>query len=274
MHGSHLTAWLFLMMLAGNALLSAGCGPVVIAMPPPTMTATSLTQVDPGHLAVDAGFAPTLGSSSSGSGLGLSVSNIASLIPVSVRYGVNDRLDLTATWGALANYRLGGLHLGYRLHQGDALRLGLTAGLGVLETHGTYTVEGEPVLDSEGNQVYDDEGNPVYGPDEVTDYGAIGLSPTLGLRTEWQFHPKYTMVAGLRASYGMIFSLYGGVFGVPIIYAEPELGIVARPVEGLKVGLGASLGWPMIGTAMDMASISLVPTLSVSYAFPVKKTGG
>lgn len=271
MQGIRLTYGLSMMLWVGNSLFSAGCGSVVIPLPPPTMTATSLTQMDAGHLAVDAGFAPTVGLPSSASSPGLSVANTTSLLPVSVRYGVNERLDLTATWGARAIYHLGGLHLGYRLYQGEALRLGLTAGLGFLEHHGSYTVEGAPVVDSEGNQVYDDEGNPVYEPDEIKEFAAIGLSPALGLRTEWQFYPDYALVGAVRVSYGKIFSLYGDVSEAALAYLEPELGIVARPLDGLKVGLGLSLGWPMLGSFGGAGAFSMVPTLSASYAFPVRR---
>ena len=148
----------------------------------------------------------------------------------------------------------------------------MTVGLGLYEQNGTTTSGGQPVLDENGNQVFDDQGNPVYEPTIEIPYLVLGLAPALGLSTEHRFLPRLKGVGALRASYSRAIVIYGDATGAGGFFLEPELGLVAEPMTGLSVGLGLSLGWPMLPALATSGDgfPPLVTTLSVSYALPLK----
>lgn len=252
-----------------SALLLAvgltGCGTLVIPVSAPTMTATSMVQRDPGTVGVDVGYSPMADLD-----LALTQANLTGLFPVSLNAGIAPNMDISATFGAGPRFgNTGGVQLGRTLLDKEPWRLGMTAGLGVYEQHGTEVILGQPVVDENGNPVYDEYGNPVMEPDESIPYRVLGLAPSVGVRSEWRFARHWSMVGGARLTYSRYFSLYGNAGSAGITLLDPELGIVAAPLKGLKLGLGVSLAWPMI--SRGGVAFGIVPCLSASYSLPVWK---
>lgn len=266
---THWTLPVWALLSVCMLLTEGGC--LVVPIPPPTMTPTSLTRAAPGQVVVDAGFSPTVGS---GGEPVAAAFNFAGMVPLTAKYGINDQLDVSASWGALSILRRSvGTQLGIKLLERPEGRLGMTAGLGLYEHDGTITTGGGPVVDANGNPVYDEQGNPVYEPSVETPYLVLGLAPALGLTAERRFLPWLKGVGAVRASYSQTFVVYGEVPTAGAFFIEPELGLVAEPLTGLSVGLGLGLGWPMLPSVVTSGSSSIpfVPTLSLSYVLPIPK---
>ena len=252
-------------LLGGLCLLTQlGCVAIVLPLSPPTQTATSMMQQAPGALGVDAGFSPTL---SLGTAPGLVPQNFTGLVPLSVRYGLSDGLDITGTWGARPLLgRLGGVQVGKILLKHEPWKVGLTLGLAAYHQAGSFNTE-EPVLDADGNPVLDAEGQPVT--EEVShSYAALGLAPSVGARVNYTARDNLHVVGGLRLAYSQTFNLEGDQPTMTLWTVDPELGVVFTPLTGLDLGLGLSLSWPMLPSSLE-TGVALLPTFSLSYSFPL-----
>lgn len=257
-----------LLMLAYTSCWT-GCVPALIPLPPPTSTATSLTQVAPGHMALDAGVAPTVDFDQVPA---LSLDTYTGTIPVALRYGLDGHRDLSLTVGVHAFGPLAGAQFAFQVLETDAFRLGMTTGLGIFEQHGEYETYTPPLLDENGNQVLNEDGDPVSEYTTVK-YAVVGLAPALGLRAQWRVRPRLSLVSAVRVSWSQLIPLYGVTSGFGVPFLEPDLGAVLEPLPGLSVGLSARLGWPMLpwmAASSEPNPWSIVPTLSASYAFPVR----
>lgn len=249
-------------LISLSAALGAwGCGPLVVPVPPPVPTATSMTAPGPGELALDAGVSGLVSLRE----LEASVNIISGTFPVSLSYGLNERVQLSATWGFYSLLRTGGLDVGVNLYEGERSRLGLSLGLGASGRDGSYSVD-EPVLDDDGNPTNDEQGNQLF-TSVLVNYAYFGLAPAVGGRGELDLAPWLKGVAMLRTSYAMTFELYGlDDQNMPrTLFLETGVGLVARPVKGLEVGLGVVELFNV-----PVQEVATLPSLSVGYTFPVR----
>lgn len=256
-------------MLAILAWWSSGCGGIVYSLPPTTMTPTSLTQTPAGAVVVDAGLAPTMQLTNQ-SGFPLDLYNYGGMVPLSLRYGINDTLDLSVSWGAYHPLApLGAVQVGMHYQDYQGWDIGFFGGLGVNVQQGLETIQTVDV-DENGNPRVDEFGNPIYTTEELP-FGALMVTPNVGMRVSRALGPSTTLVGAARLSYPLVIPLYGDITPVIFPMLEPELGLVTSPLEGLQVGLGLGLAWPGLIASPVVETWGLVPKLSVSYAFPLKK---
>lgn len=249
-------------------LTQLGCGAVIVPLSPPTATATSMLPQTPGSLGLDLGVSPTL---MLGMGADFSPSSFTGLLPLSVRYGLPNGMDVSGTWGTFPIVgRLGGVQVGKTFLQNDPWSVGLTLGLAAYHQSGSYETT-EAVLDEEGNEVQDSSGATVY--EEVThSYAVLGLAPTVGARARYQLKEKVQVVGGLRLGYSRTFNLVGDEYTASNWSLDPEVGVVYSPLKGLELGLGLSLSWPMLSN-YSAFGFGLLPTFSASYSFPLGGAG-
>lgn len=256
-------------LMGGLCLLTqSGCGAIIIPLSPPTATATSMLPQTSGSLGLDLGVSPTL---MLGMGAYFDPYNVTGLLPLSVRYGLPNGMDVSGTWATFPFVgRLGGVQVGKTYFQKDPWSVGLTFGLAAYYQSGSYYAT-EAVLDEEGNEVYDSYGAIVY--EEVThNYAVLGVAPSVGARARYQLKEKVQVVGGLRLGYSRTFNLVGDEYIASNWSLDPEVGVVYSPLKGLDLGLGLSLSWPMISN-YSAFGFGLLPTFSASYSFPLGGAG-
>jgi len=225
------------------ALLAVGCGPIVIAYPPPTPMMHGTEPLPAGVAEVGAGA--TSLTITSPEGIGWTPNFYGGTLLADLGLGLSEKLDLRLTGSSHLQGPTGGLEVGVRVLAGERWSLGFTTGLGGSLASGSFS-ETITAVDSAGNALHDDEGDP-YQVVVTTEYAYLSAAPSLGFRGSYRPWPRLAFVGAGRVSYSVTWALEGIRTPMPRqLWMETWTGVVWGRPRGLVVGAGLHyIPWPI-----------------------------
>lgn len=243
-------------VLALAAALLLGCGPIVIAYPPPSPIAHAVTPL-PAHTA-EAGLGATSLTIVGADGVGWVPNFYGGTVMAGGGWGLGAGFDLRLTASTHLQGPTGGLQLGYQARVRERWSLGFTGGLSGSLARGSYS-ETITAVDAAGHVLYDDNGD-AYQQSVTTDYSYITVAPSAGVRAAWQVWPRLAFTGAARGSYALTHARTGIRQEMPRqLWLETWTGISWGRPSGMVVSAGFHyLPWPI-------GRVGPNPMISVGY---------
>jgi hypothetical protein len=244
----------------GVLVLLAGCGPTVIAYPPPAALPGAVEPLDPRQIGVTLGPSAFLYADSNGPAL--MSDQLGGLLVGSFGVGIADGLDVAVTGSQTLQGPTGSVDVGMRIRETPAFYLGAVGGLAGSTARDTYTVE-----------VPTDPDDPDAKVEHTSlPYSYATLAPHLGVRAVWQKYEQVHIPLLLRGSYSFAFAQEGLDDGYDMPhYAWVELssGVVYAPARVFAVGLGTGVRFNTGPTGWLTPNVLF--STSVTFRFDVPK---
>ncbi len=239
-----------------GAALSVGCGPIVIAYPPPSPMGHSAEQL-PAHTA-EVGVGATTLTIVGLDGVGWVPNFYGGTLGVNGGWGINDRLDLRLTASSHLQGPTGGLQAGYAALVRERWTLGLTGGLSGSLASGSYS-ETVTAVDASGEVLYDADGNP-YQTTVTTEYSYWSVAPSAGLRFAYRPWERLALTGAARVSYSLTRVREGIRSEMPRqLWVETWTGVSWGRPTGVVVSAGVHyMPWPL-------GKVGPNPMLSIGY---------
>lgn len=214
-----------------------GCGPIIIAYPPPTMLPGTLDAPGPGEVDIAAGASAFVAEGVAGNFYGGTALG-------AVDVGLGKGFDLSVTASQHLQGPTAGVTVARTFIDQPHFELAATAGLAGSSVDEDTTVQ-EDVLDENGDPVLDEYGEPVT-EERTVEYAYLTVAPSLGARVVLRASEQVAFPIALRASHSWVVATKGLSGDMPrLLWTELMAGVVWRPVRAFGVGLGA--GWYGVG---------------------------
>ncbi len=247
-----------------SALFAFGCGPIVIAYPPPTPMMHGAEPIPPG--AVEVGAGATSLTITSSEGVGWTPNFYGGTLLADLGLGLSDLVDMRHTCSTHLQGTTGGLEVGVQAFAEDRWSLGFSAGLAGSLASGSYS-ETVTAVDASGNVLYDDEGDP-YQVVVTTEYRYLSAAPSIGVRGSYRPWSRLAFVGASRASYSVTWALEGIRSEMPRqLWLESYTGVIWGRPDGLVVGAGLHyIPWPI-------GKVGPNPMLTIAYRADFDRDG-
>ncbi len=248
-------------VLAACAALGLGCGPIVIAYPPPSPIAHTVEPL-PARTA-EVGLGATSLTLLGADGVGWVPNFYGGTLMAQGGWGLTDRVDLRLTGSSHLQGPTGGLQVGYQALVRERWSLGFTTGLNGSLASGSYS-ETVTAVDASGNVLYDEHGRP-YQQTVTTDYAYTSVAPSVGARTHWRPWDRVAFSGAARLSYSVTWARSGIRSEMPRqLWIETWTGVSWGRPSGIVVSAGLHyMPWPL-------GRVGPNPMLSVGYRADLK----
>jgi hypothetical protein len=213
-------------------VLLTGCGPTIIAYPPPTMLPGTLDAPEPGK--VDLAVGTSVWAGDGGAALNFWGGGMLG----AAAFGLPENVDLSLTASRTLQGPTFGLQGGWDAFDTDKLDIAPIVALGFSSNHDAGTV----------TQKETDEEGVVTEVEESWDFTYFTVAPGLGARLVYRPTPWLSVPVLLRGSHSWAIAGRGvGQAAMPeATWLEAQLGAVVRPVPAFGIGVGAGM-YTLIG---------------------------